>query len=468
MAFNVKYVYDLVDKISPSLKKIDANMKRVGASVQNSARKIGASFDKVKNKVSQLGQKTAALGKSLLLKVTLPLGAMGVASIKAASDFEESLNKVEVAFGSAGASVREFAKNAGNDFGIDRGRALDMAALFGDMSTSMGLSQDRAAELSIELAGLAGDLASFKNVGVEQATTALAGVFTGETESLKRLGVVMTETNLKQFALSKGITKNIKDFSQADKVLLRYQFIMNKTKNAQGDFARTSDGFANKFRQLQSSFNDLRITVGQALLPVATKLVNFLIKIIDKFNKLSPTTQKIVVILGSLAAILPPLLIGFGLLVAAITALASPIGLIVVGLTALGALGAFITAKWDVLVESFKLALDPLFKLVGALKMVFDWMMKIKEKVLDKFISGFAKVKSFLGVGRGDELDAIDNSVVTQQINQNVNANSNQNVVLGGELGININGLPKGSNTRFTPVADSPLKVGINQVFAGS
>ena len=123
-----------------------------------------------------------------------------------------------------------------------------MAALFGDMATSMGYSQDAAAQMSMALVNLAADLASFKNIGIDQASTALKSIFTGETESLKELGVVMTQANLEAYALAEGYTTAYTAMDQAQQVAVRYQYVLANTQNAQGDFARTSDSTANQLR----------------------------------------------------------------------------------------------------------------------------------------------------------------------------------------------------------------------------
>lgn len=263
------------------------------------------------------GSKMTTVGKSLSTRITLPLALAGGAAIKMASDFQESVNKVEVAFKGANGVVKDFAKTTLKQFGIAEGTALDMAALFGDMSTSMGLSVDSAAELSTSLVGLAGDLSSFKNMNIEQVTTALNGVFTGETESLKRLGIVMTQVNLEQFAMEQGITKSLKQMSQAEKVMLRYEFVMSKTKNAQGDFARTSEGAANQMRIFGESSKQLGQKLGSLLLPHFTKLVAKGNDLIGRFLNLDKKTQELVVAFGVVAAALPPLVLGIGLVATA-------------------------------------------------------------------------------------------------------------------------------------------------------
>ena len=294
------------------------------------------------SKLSSFGSKMQGVGKSLTTRLTLPLAVAGGAAVKFASDFQESMNKVDVAFGKSKKEVKDFAKTTLKQFGIAEGSALDMAALFGDMATSMGLNQSAASDMSTSLVGLAGDLASFKNIGIDQATTALAGVFTGETESLKRLGIVMTQTNLESFAMERGMNANIKTMTQAQKVALRYKFIMEATSNAQGDFGRTSGGAANQMRIFQESLKELSAKFGQVILPVFTKLVSFANGLLQKFSELSPTTKKLIVVFAGIAAALGPVLYILGTLVTlapaigtALTVMMGPIGLVIAGLTAI-------------------------------------------------------------------------------------------------------------------------------------
>ena len=306
------------------------------------SKKLVDAFSEVEKKASVFGRAMKNTGKKLSLSLTLPLAVAGGAAVKFASDFQESMNKVDVAFGKSKKEVKDFAKTTLKQFGIAEGSALDMAALFGDMATSMGLNQSAASDMSTSLVGLAGDLASFKNIGIDQATTALAGVFTGETESLKRLGIVMTQANLESFAMERGMNANIKTMTQAQKVALRYKFIMEATSNAQGDFGRTSGGAANQMRIFQESLKELSAKFGQVILPVFTKLVSFANGLLQKFSELSPTTKKLIVVLAGIAAALGPVLYILGTLVTlapaigtALTVMMGPIGLIVAGLTAI-------------------------------------------------------------------------------------------------------------------------------------
>ena len=311
------------------------NQEHLRILVSADVKQLNAGLNTASSNLKSFGNKLTGIGKNLSTKLSLPLAFAGGMAIKMASDFNESLNKVDVAFGRSSNIVRDFAKTTITQFGIAQSSALDMAALFGDMATSMGLSTKEAADMSTQLVGLAGDLASFKNINIGQATTALAGVFTGETESLKRLGIVMTIANLELFAMSKGIKKQIEDMTQAEKVTLRYQYIMEKTANAQGDFNRTQSGSANQIRIFQESLKELGVSFGKIILPSFTKLVVKANNIINSFKNLSPKLKEGILRFGALAAILPPLLIVLGSIATGIGAISAPVAIAIAAVSAL-------------------------------------------------------------------------------------------------------------------------------------
>ena len=379
--FQIKYIYDFVDKVSPSLKRVEKNMQNATRSIKRSAGSMRMSFDKMSDSIKKVGTRATQLGKSLFIKATLPISLLAAQFIKSASDFEESINKVNVVFGDFSKSVIEFSKTTGKNFGIDRGRALDMAALFGDMWVSMGLSTEQAKDMSMSLVGLAGDVASFKNLEVEQAQTALTGIYTSETESLKKLGVVMTQANLQQFAMSRGIRKKISDMKQDQQVMLRYNFVTSKMQNAIGDFKRTREGFANQLRALKTEYNNLSITMGRELIPHATKLVEKTGQLISWFNALSPSVRKNSLVIIGLVAVAAPLLLLFGSITAAITILSTKIGLVVLAVTALGT--AFLVFHRELLA-------------------VYDFLKDKFLSILDSIGNAMSSVGDFLGFGAGD------------------------------------------------------------------
>jgi len=471
--FKVSYIYDLIDNITPQLKKIQANLEAVSTTTKRVAQSMASSLDKLKDKLDKIGTKSMQFGKDMFLKATLPISLFATKFIKDASDYSESINKVDVAFGEASKTVKEFSLLAGKNFGIDKGTALDMAALFGDMSTSMGLSQEKASTLSTSLVGLAGDLASFKNLNISEVQTALAGIFTGETESLKRLGVVMTEENLNQFLKIQGIAKKMSDLTQAEKVLQRYSYVVKMTANSHGDFLRTQTGFANQMRIAGSAYKDLSIQLGIAILPYATQFLGVLIKGIQYFQQLTPQTQKFILIVAGLVAILPPLVIIFASLIFAVKGLAvgilfliSPIGLISVAVA--GLIATFLLLKDDlIIIKDF---------LVNTFASAFDYVaekLKMVMGLINQFRADTSIVLDFIGLDKLSKIVApkigLDNlsEMVAPKMNQPAQINKPQQFTAGGQLDVNIKGLPQGSSAGFTPRPNNFLPVGVNSVFAG-
>lgn len=297
--------------------KFTADLKGFSTEMQNSLRQI-----------DKAGQQFQKIGRSMTAFVTLPILAAGAAAVKFASDYNESLNKVDVSFKSSSVQVKEFAKSSLESFGIAEGTALDMAASYGDMGTAMGLTTGEAAKMSTSLVGLAGDLASFKNISIDIANTAISAIFTGETESLKKLGIVMTEVNLKQFALNSGIKKTYETMSQAEKVQLRYNYILSVTKNSQGDFTRTQGGAANQMRIFTESLKQIGQQLGVVILPLFTKLITVVNEKIKAFTNLSEGTKTVIVVVAGLVAVIGPLLLVIGGILSVIPAVVAGFALI--------------------------------------------------------------------------------------------------------------------------------------------
>lgn len=243
---------------------------------------MSKSFDKLGKSVNNSFKglfKTAGLAIGLASLVKL-----GKTAIKTASDLEEIQNVVDVVFGQSANEINTWAKTTLRSFGLVESEAKDIASTFKAMSNGMGITDDAGKAMSIRLTELSADLASFRNSTTEITSRALSGVFTGETEALKRFGIVMTDTNLKAFALAQGIKKDYSAMSQAEKVALRYQFVMQATADAQGDFARSSNSWANQMRVLRGQWVNFLGVLGtgikQILSPLLSVLNNILASII--------------------------------------------------------------------------------------------------------------------------------------------------------------------------------------------
>jgi len=293
------------------------NIGELWATLGLDTKQFERSIKTTEQKIGDLSNKLRRVGKDFSLYVSLPLSAAGALAVKTASNFVETLNKVDAVFEDSSDKVKEWAKTSIQVMGLAKGTALDMAAAFGDMATGMGMSREAAADMSMSLVRLAADLASFKNIGIEETQTALTAIFTGETQSLKRLGVVMTEANLQAWAYSKGIQKNIQDMSQLEKVQLRYNYVMEMTKNAHGDFQRTSGSAANQLRQFRETLKELAGAFGSTILPVITPVIKKFSDFLRSLSQLDESTKRIIMVIGGIAIAIGPVLLGVANLIKA-------------------------------------------------------------------------------------------------------------------------------------------------------
>lgn len=337
------------------LKGLQKEFKSFGSVAAQQIKATGEEFKK-------FGQQIANIGDKMTMRITLPLIAAGTAAAKVASDYEENLNKIDVAFGNSSDKVREFTDNAMDAYGLSKVMASGSASAFGALAKGVGLTSDTAADVSIVLTGLTSDLASYFNTSNDVSAKALEAIFTGEAEALKKFGVVMTDTNLKQFAKDHGLV--YEKLSQEEKVMLRYNFVLEKTKDAQGDYARTSDGTANSVKTFQAAIQDLATTFGSELLPMVTPLIQGLTDIIRRISELpEPVKQAItagalvLAALGPILSIGGRLIMGIGLLMTAAPALAGAfLPFIGIAAAVAAAIVAVVVAvkNWDKIVDYAK------------------------------------------------------------------------------------------------------------------
>lgn len=224
--------------------------------------------------------------------------AIAAFSVKAVVDFTKSCldlgsnlsevqNVVDVTFGNLNSEVNKFAQNAIEQFGLRQTVTKKYVGTFGAMAKAFDFNNQAALEMSKTLTGLTGDVASFYNMSSDEAFTKLKSVFTGETETLKDLGIVMTQTALDQYAMANGFGKTTAKMSEQEKTALRYQFVLDKLSLAQGDFARTSDSWANQTRVLSLRFDELKATLGQGFINLFTPIVQGINWVLSKLQVLA-------------------------------------------------------------------------------------------------------------------------------------------------------------------------------------
>ena len=239
---------------------------------------VTKSIEKVKNQLKTFA-KTAAVAFS-----AYAITNFGKECIELGSDLAEVQNVVDVTFPAMTKQVDKWAKSAANSFGLSETMAKRYVGTFGSMAEAFGFTEKEAYDMSTTLTGLAGDVASFYNIRQDEAYTKLKSVFSGETETLKDLGIVMTQTALDSYALANGYGKTTAKMTEAEKVTLRYKFVQDQLANATGDFARTQDSWANQTRILQLRLDSLKATLGQGLINVFSPLLKNLNSFIEKLD----------------------------------------------------------------------------------------------------------------------------------------------------------------------------------------
>lgn len=337
--------------------------------------KLSESMDKAGEKMKAVGDKISSAGKTLSTAITLPLVGIGTAATKMAMDAVESENLFEVAMGAVADDARKWSEETSKALGLNAYNVRNNMATYNAMLTSMGLATDESLKMSKGLTQLSYDMASFYNLKPEEAFEKLKSGISGEAEPLKALGILVNDTTIKTYAYTHGIAKQGQELTEAQKVQARYGAIMEATKNAQGDLARTMDSPTNKLRIMKEQAQQIGIQFGQILIPILEKLIAVIKPLMDRFQGLTKEQQEQIVKIALLATAIGPviLIIGktitvIGTLVSAFSAasgaiaaaggvmalLTGPVGIVVAAITGLIAIGVLLYKNWDTIKATAK------------------------------------------------------------------------------------------------------------------
>lgn len=293
LADNLKYLFETLSKapnVSANIIRMTealANLAKTGASSGRAATSLGKSlniFSGSANKAKSSSFSLAAAFGKLYASCWLLFRAFS--KIKDAIDISSSLTEVEnvvrTTFGNYEKLIQDFSKTSIQDFGMSELTAKQVASRFQAIGTAMGFSQGKMADMSLQLTKLTADMASFYDMEQSDVARNLQAVFTGETEPLRKYGLDLTQATLKEWAMKQGLDADISSMTQAEKTMLRYQYVMANTAAAQGDFARTSDTWANQIRILKQSFEQLAAIIGGALINAFKPFVRTLNAVMQK------------------------------------------------------------------------------------------------------------------------------------------------------------------------------------------
>lgn len=265
-AYTQPYKEEL-DKIKQKTSTVTSQVERETSKMRNAYRKVAA-----------------AAGTVLSIAA---ITAFGKSCVELGSNLTEVQNVVDVTFGDMNQKVDAFAKNAIKQFGLSELTAKKYMGTYGAMAKAFNITGETGYQMSAAITGETGDAASFYNLTTDEAFTKLKSIFTGETESIKELGVVMTQTALDQYALNNGFGKTTAKMTEQEKVMLRYQFVMSSLSDASEDFARTSHTWANQVRVLGLQFESLKATIGQGLINAFTPVIRVINEILARLQTLA-------------------------------------------------------------------------------------------------------------------------------------------------------------------------------------
>ena len=276
----------VVFEITADSKKAKQSIEQLSKDIASETKKWDSSVDQAADNIEQSMNRAldANRVKDWALKVGQALLEFGKEAIGIASDLQEVQNVVDVTFGSSAGQIQTWADNAGKQFGLTEIQAKRFASTLGAMMKSAGMAGPEIVQMSTDLSGLAADMASFYNLDFETAFQKIRSGLSGETEPLKQLGINMNVANLEAYALSQGITKAFDKMSQSEQIMLRYQYMMSATADAQGDFARTSDSYANSMRTWETNMDTLKAKMGKVFITGLTPVINNLNEIIGKIT----------------------------------------------------------------------------------------------------------------------------------------------------------------------------------------
>lgn len=473
--FKISYIYDLVDNISPQLKKIQSNLEQVNNKVAQTAQSMSNSFNKVGDTLKQTSQSVKNIG-SILAPASVAMGLIGAKAISSASNFETLGIQLEILTGSAEKGKQLFQEldkySIESPFNlpdvVQASRTLlgsnialkDVVAttkMLGDVSAGSGADIKSLAVVYGQVAGMTKlqgqDAMQFVSNGIP--IWALLQKATGK--SIDQLRELASDGKISFEIVKKALTQATQESG------MYYKATEKLSKSLGGLYSTLVD-------QVNKAFGELGAEMVKAinLQQLITQISDFAGKLTAKFKSLSPETKKFItyavliisvlapvaLILGSLIGIAGLVISGFGLLAGAFAFLFTPLGF---ALSLFARLAIVLFNLKDELIIIYDFLKD---KFAGAFDYVAD-KIKMVMDLINKFRTDSAVVLNFLG------LEKMAN-FVAPEINQPSQINKSQSLTAGGELNVNIKGLPKGSNSNFTPRPNSFLPVGINSVFAGT
>ena len=306
---NAKAVENYSEKIQKTeteLRALQADLGAVNKKLDEQKGFLGKSTEEW----DKMSKKLKDTGKDLSLKVTAPIMAAGAAAFKMGGDYEQALGKMSQVFKNNQDDIKKWADGALNNFGLSKLSATSMVADFGAMFDTFGFKLQETTEMSKNMVERVRDLGAFFNTTSAETSEALNAIFTGNVQPLKRFGVVLTQTALQEYAYAQGIHKKVSEMTEAEKVQLRYNYVMEKTKAAVGQYAREHDSASTQLENFREIVKEIGVTFGEVIIPVFGPILNGINNTLKFVAGLDQGTRKFIVTIALMAASIGPLLVG--------------------------------------------------------------------------------------------------------------------------------------------------------------
>lgn len=424
----------------------------------NEAKIVVSVDDQASKRIDRISAKAKAM-RGKFLAVAGGVSAVGIASVKFASDLEEAANKASVTFGDAASQVETFAKRSADSFGLSQRAALESAASFGVILKATGQTEKASADMSVGLLKLGADMKSFNNIPMDDALQKLRAGLVGEAEPLRQVGILLSDTKMKAKAAQLGLGSLNGELTEGEKVQARYAIIMEEAGVQHGDFTRTAGSLANQLSITQAKMEDASATLGEQLLPIATKVVEAISAVVSWFGNLDKTSRTIILVIGGVAGAvaalglaLPIMATGFGVASAAsavfTAALWAQVAAWIAANAATGgiiiAIGAVVTGivllikNWDDVVRAIKIGIN---FMMGAVETWANFYIE----AINKIIGGINKLSAVFGK-EIDEISEVKFKRLNTAAEESAEAIEESSDEMGGSL--------EGLQLDFTETAD--------------
>lgn len=397
---DVSVILEVQDKMTGALNNINNSVSRITenftnlnnvSDLPNDISRADAEVQQMARHTDEVAEHTSDLcglwGRVIGIMGAYLAGQQVRQAIDYASDLVEVQNVVDVTFAEGAEEVNKWSKSALDAYGLNELSAKRYSSTLGAMMKSSGLAGDEVRKMSMDMTALAGDMASFYNLNGDEAFEKIKSGLSGETEPLKALGINMSDANLQAFAYSQGINKLTKDMSQAEKVQLRYGYLLSVTSDAQGDFARTQDSFSNQTKLLAEKWNAFRGEMATGLLPVLTMVIQVM-------NNMITVAQAVYDFISANWSVFAPLIYG---IVGALTIFVTYLTLV----KAWSLICASAQAVWNavMMANPIMLIVMAIMAVIGAIVALCNWIAEstgVTESGLGVITGAFATAGAFI------------------------------------------------------------------------